>query len=253
VPGGLGSGVDLERRFDLAKLGYVQVRYCPPGRGAGTSADPRSEGREDHNGFVGQDGLKAAIEAACDLPGADPSCIGILSGSFGISLTAGALGRYPDLPVQYVVDLEGPSDSEVICLDPWQDPERQARILEMFGHLSIAKDPSSENVRWWREREAIHYIGSMRAAYLRVQTDEDHAQPPGFAKSAIDLTNLATLGASPWTRINGADVGNPVNVTYDTDDPDRQPRLLHGHLRNHAHLEARYVSEMTALVRKKGL
>ena len=202
VPGGLNSGQSPRFDLGLAALGFVQVVFCPQGRGEGTLEHPRSEGEEDYNGFVGQNGLKAVIEYVVDLPEVDADCVGILSSSLGISLTAGALGRYPELPVRYVVDGEGPSDSEVICFDPWDDTEREERALERFGHRSTARDPSPENVAWWNEREALHYIGNMRACYLRIQTDEDHAQPPGFCRHALDLVNLATLGASPWTRVN---------------------------------------------------
>jgi len=253
VPGGLNSGQSPRFDLGLAALGFIQVAFCPQGRGEGTSEHPRSEGEEDYNGFAGQDGLKAAIEYVADLPGADAECIGILSGSLGISLTAGALGRHPELPVRYVVDVEGPSDSEVICFDPWGDPERKEKALEVFGHRSTARDASSENVAWWNEREAVRYIGDMRACYLRIQTDEDHAQPPGFCRHALDLVNLATLGASPWTRVNGLNMGNPINATYDADDTSGYPRLLRGHLRHHQGIEVFYILEMMNLVRRKTL
>ncbi|MFH1928275.1 MAG: hypothetical protein ABIK79_08930 [Chloroflexota bacterium] len=253
VPGGLGSGQQGRFGMSLAELGFVHVAFCPQGRGEGTPEHPRSEGEEDCNGFAGQDGLKAAIEHVAELPEVDAECIGIFSASFGISLTAGALGRYPELPVRYVIDNEGPSDSEVICFDPWDDPEREEWAVERFGHRSTARDPSPENVAWWNEREAVRYIGKMRACYLRTQSDEDHAQPPGFCRHALDLVNRATLGASPWTRVNGSDMGNPINATYDVDDPAAHPRWLHGHLKHHRGVEVRYIVEMMELVRREKL
>jgi len=194
-----------------------------------------------------------AIEYVVRLPEVDAECIGMFSSSLGISLTAGALGRYPELPVRYGIDSEGPSDSEVICFDPWDDPEREEWAVERFGHRSTARDPSPENVAWWNEREAVRYIGDMRACYLRIQTDEDHAQPPGFCRHALDLVNQATLGASPWTRMNGSDMSNPINATYDVDDPAAHPRWFHGHLKHHREVDARYILEMMELVTREKL
>ena len=250
VPGGLGSGAQMPLFF--APHGYIQVRYCPPGRGAGTPEDPRSEGTEDHNGYVGQDGLKAAIEYVYSLPEVDKTCLGLASFSLGISLAAGVLGRYPHLPVHYLVDFEGPSDSEIISFEPWKgiDDERIERGYRMFGHHSLLRDHSPANVAWWQEREAVHYIGKIRVPYLRVQAEVDHAQPPGIVRHALDLLNLATLGDSPWTRLNGSDIGNPVNVTYDMNDPARFPRFHPGEFPKDKGVELQYVKEMTALVKQ---
>ena len=253
VPGGLGSGAQMPKFF--APYGFIDVRYCPPGRGAGTPEDPRSEGVENHNGFIGQDGLKAAIEYVYSLPEVDKTCLGLFSGSFGISLAAGVLGRYPNLPVHYLIDFEGPSDSEIICFEPWKgiDDTRIERGYRMFGHYSLLKDASPANIAWWREREAVQTIGKIRVPYLRIQAEEDHAQPVGVYRHALDLVNLATLGESPWTRLNGSDIGNPVNVTYDIQDPACHPRFHPGQFPKNQGKELQYVKEMTALVKQEKL
>ena len=76
-------------------------------------------------------------------------------------------------------------------------------------------------------------------------------QPPGFCRHALDLINLASLGASPWTRVNGSDMRNMINATYDVNDPTAYPRLLRSHLRHHQGIEVSYVLEMTELVRRE--
>ena len=250
VPGGVDSGAIDRLNYGLAALGYVQAGFVPQGRGDGTPEHPKSEGEEDFNGFAGQDGLKAAIEYVAMLPEVDSTNIGIMSSSFGISLSAGVLGRNPDLPVHYVLDAEGPSDSHLISFGAWNDPEREDYAFGVLGHRSTVRDPSPENVAWWSEREAVRYIGRMRACYLRIQSDEDHGQPAGFCQHALDLVNRATLGASPWTRVNGSDMGNPINVTYDMNDPATYPRLFHVPVAERHAIAVRYILEMTELVRR---
>jgi hypothetical protein len=90
----------------------------------------------------------------------------------------------------------------------------------------------------------------MRAFYLRIQAEEDHAQPAGVVRHALDLVNLATQGYSPWTRVNGSDLGNPINKVYDLDDPDSYPRFHPGHFPRDHGIEFLYLREMTELVKK---
>ena len=80
VPGGSGSGEDFTRpgrtiRQQLNELGFLVVVFDPDGRG-------RSEGNEDHNGFIHQDGLAAVIRYAADHPLSDGQGIGLVSYSF---------------------------------------------------------------------------------------------------------------------------------------------------------------------------
>jgi hypothetical protein len=232
VPGGLGAGAD--GNLLLAASGFVEFHFNAEGRGV----PPRtSDGVEDYNGFVHQDDLLAMIEYAYARPNVATNNLGVTTCSYGITMGAGCLGRYPALPVKYLIDKEGPSDNYVSSFEPWaldDDPsnDRHELAYQVFGHWSLYRDPSPENEAWWSQREATHFIGQIRCRYLRVQAAWDHAQPPnadwpGFdyyplwypGKHTVDMINLATLGQAPWTRVNAAALGNPPNQTYDHDSP----------------------------------
>lgn len=109
VPGGLGEGSSYagEKRTaqKIAGEGYTVVVFDPDGRG-------NSEGTEDKNGHIQQDGLAAVVEAITTNPRVDPDRIGMLSYSFGITMASGALARHPDLPVRFLIDWEGPANRE---------------------------------------------------------------------------------------------------------------------------------------------
>ena len=231
VSGGLGFGEHSS--LHLAMDGFVEFHFNPEGRGR----DHPSEGEEDYNGFIHQDDLKTVIEFAYSRPNVVQDNIGVMTHSFGITIGAGCLGRYPELPVKYLVDVEGPSESFVTCHEPWSlDEDSTNDKIEIafnnFGHCSTYRDSSEENQTFWAEREATRFIGSMRCRYLRLQAEWDHAQPPNAqypefdypplwyqCKHGIDLVNLATLGMSPWTRVNGLPLGNPRNILYNREHP----------------------------------
>jgi len=237
VPGGTGAGAPALDRPGMARLaseGFVIVAFNPPGRGSGAPGNLMSEGEEDHNGFAGQDALAAVVRYVAGLPGVDPGNIGILTNSFGIALGAGAVGRYPELPVAWLVDMEGPSDSLVVACY-YCETERG-----LAGHLSTVTDPSPGNVAWWEEREAFRYIGNFRGEYLRVQAWDDHVQPEGFHRHTLQMVEAALEGGVPWVRINGSDVGNPVNLN----PLETGPVWLAGRLADHPDLDLSYIIEM---------
>ncbi|MFH1747608.1 MAG: hypothetical protein ABIG44_11250 [Planctomycetota bacterium] len=256
VSGGLGAGESGNAH--LAQHGFVELHFNAQGRGL---LHP-SPGVEDCNGFVHQDDLKAVIEFAAGLPNVQTTNMGVMTGSYGITMGAGCLGRYPELPVKYLVDVEGPSDSYVTCFEPWSldgDPtnDRHELAYQNFGHWSLARDPSPENEAWWLEREATRYIGQIRCRYLRAQAEWDHAQPPNAqwpsfdypplwwqCKHATDLVNLATTGHAAWTRINGAAIGNAPDQIF---DHDFSPIYYSGSMQNHDRERELLVREMAAM------
>ncbi|MFV2073176.1 MAG: hypothetical protein ACC742_11070, partial [Thermoanaerobaculales bacterium] len=237
APGGTGAGapvVDQLNLRELASQGFVVVAFNPPGRGSGQPGNLTSGGQEDYNGFAGQDALKAVIEYVAGLGNVDRGNLGILTSSYGIALGAGAVSRYPDLPVAWLVDMEGPSDSMIVaCYYCWEE-------RGLGGHLSTVTDPSSENVAWWSEREAYRYIGDFRGEYLRVQAWNDHVQPEGLHLHALQMNEAAIAGGVPWTRINGSDMGNPVNELYE----DSAPAWLPGRMADYRDLNVSYIVEM---------
>jgi len=250
IPGGTGDGAPLANSpayRDLAASGFVVITFNAEGRGNGLPGNLLSEGEEDCNGFLHQDDLKAVIEFAAGGPNVDAGNIGVATSSFGIAIGAGALGRYPSLPVAYLVDNEGPHDSRVITFYD-VGPERQ-----VCGHWSTVTDPSPENQAFWAEREAVRHIGGYHGRYLRTQAEIDHAQGPGYFRHAIEMVNAATrpqyggAGSAAWTRMNGSDLGNPVNTVYPPDDPIGYPVWVSDRVSDHPGLEITYIREMAAL------
>ncbi len=249
IPGGTGAGAPLADSPDyrnLASQGFVFVSFNPEGRGSGRPSDLVSQGTENCNGFVHQDDLKAVIQHTVALPNVDVANLGVATSSLGIAIGAGVLGRYPDLPVAYLVDGEGPHDNRVIT---FYDAGRERAVC---GHLSTVTDPSSGNLAFWAEREAVRYIGGFRGRYLRMQAEIDHAQNPRYFRHAIEMINAATqpryggTGTSMWTRMNGEDVGNPVNAVYPVDNPSQYPDWIAGRLSDHPGLIISHIREMAA-------
>jgi hypothetical protein len=196
---------------------------------------------------VHQDDLKAIVEYTVALPNVDATNIGVQTSSFGIAIGAGALGRYPDLPVAYLVDQEGPHDNRVIT---FYDAGHETAVC---GHLGTVTDPSPANVAFWAEREAVRYVDTYPGRYLRMQAEVDHAQNPGYFRHAIEMVNAAThsqyggTGAALWTRMNGSDLGNSINTVYPLGDPSQYPAWITGRLSDHLGLNITYIREMAAL------
>lgn len=256
IPGGINPGrmeVHGQDAKLLAESGLVVVCFNAEGRQDTLASDDLlSEGEEDFNGFRHQDGLAAVIRYVSDLTYVDAANIGIKSQSYGITMAAGCLGRYPDLPIKYLVDGEGPPTSFVTCHGPRYlagDMQKYDTVLQIFGRLATWQDDSPENLAWWSEREAIRFIGGFRGQYLRLQATWDHAQPPeNIAQTAFyhqpegwpgggpawwhnkhtdDIVNAAVAGGVPWVRINLPSQHNAVNAIYDV---STRPTYLPGML-----------------------
>jgi len=208
IPGGLGFGSAAARTPEppmLARAGFVTGYFDPDGRG-------KSDGEENYNGKIHQDGLHAFLKLVVGLKFVDPNNLGVVSGSYGLALAAGALGRYPNDPsVKYFIDIEGPSDRFYIT--KFDDPA----FLRVFPH-------GTRDEEWWAEREAVRSIKHVCCAYLRIQHERDHAHGEN-KQHAIDMINAATHtkfgghGMCPWTRINGTE--NEPNRTYTKDNPPK--------------------------------
>lgn len=178
----------------INQAGYVAVIFDPDGRG-------RSGGTENYDGFIHQDGLAEVIRFAATLPGVDPAKIGLVTYSYGITMGAGALARYPDLPVKFLIDWEGPANrNDTGGCD-------SARV----GHLKNVASCSDE--AFWAEREAATFIGRIRVPYQRLQSQTDHAQPDTV--HAVLMVNNAVAGGVPWVRLNN----EAPNQTYDPAHP----------------------------------
>ncbi len=183
----------------LADAGLTIVVFDPDGRG-------RSEGKEDYDGYTHQDGLAAIIRFVATLPEVDASQIGLVSYSYGITMAAGALARYPDLPVLFLIDWEGPADRN----------DTGGCDAAHTGHLK--KYPCDDEA-FWREREAATFALHLSVPYQRLQSERDHVQPDN--NHALLMIANATAkeygghGIAPWTRLNSLE----PNTVYDTANP----------------------------------
>jgi len=208
VPGGSGTGSSMEQGaqasgnpFQLADHGFVIVAFDADGRGF-------TGGVEDYCGHAHQDGLRQVVLATAALPFVEPQRIGISTSSFGITMGSGVLARYPDLPVSFLMDYEGPADRT----------DTGGCDADGTGHI----DHDCQDDAWWSQHEAATFIQSVAVPYLRIQKSEDHVQPDN--NHAILMINNAThsghggLGVSSWTRVNGT-LMNDVNVTYTEQAP----------------------------------
>lgn len=205
VPGGSGdSGAFLKPKPSgssvevINQAGYVAVVFDPDGRG-------QSDGTEDYNGFIHQDGLAEVIRFASTLPDIDSANIGLVTYSYGITMGAGALARHPDLPVKFLIDWEGPANRD----------DTGGCDSAKVGHLKDIASCTHES--FWAQREASTFIAQIRVPYQRLQSEKDHVQPDNA--HAILMVNNAVNGGVPWVRLNN----DTPNQTY---DPNNPPAML---------------------------
>jgi len=190
IPGGSGDSSDFTEKAQkihtMLESGFALIVFDPDGRG-------NSEGKEDDNGYIHQDGLAAVIEYAAALPEVDSDQIGLVSYSYGVTMAAGVLARYPKLPIRFLIDWEGPANRN----------DTGGCDEDNLGHL-IGHPCDDED--FWIQREASGFALKLWLPYLRLQSEQDHAQPDnGHALLMISNTTAEKYGGhgySPWTRLN---------------------------------------------------
>ena len=229
VPGGSGDSSNFldspQKTRALIDAGFTLVVFDPDGRG-------HSEGVEDDDGYVHQDGLAEIIRFAATLPEVDAEQIGLVSYSYGVTMAAGALARHPDLPVRFFIDWEGPANrNDTGGCD-------EAKTGHLQGHPCDDED-------FWREREAATFALQLQVPYQRLQSEKDHAQPDN--EHALMMIANATAevygghGQAPWTRLNDL----APNTVYSVDAPP--PMIPEGEDQKLAALIVRYATELLSL------
>lgn len=175
----------------IADAGFAVYAFDPEGRG-------KSEGEEDNNGSIGQDGLAEIINFASAQQ--SQQAVGVISFSYGVTMATGALARHQDLPVAFLIDWEGPADRN----------DTGGCDADDTGHM---KDVGCTNEAFWKEREAINFVDQLTVPYLRIQSQKDHSQPDTL--SAVRMVNAAVAGTSPWVRLNDG----KADATYSESTP----------------------------------
>lgn len=193
VPGGIAAS-DQDRATRLADLGFTVITFDADGRG-------QSGGVEDYNGFITQDGLAAIIMAGLNIPGIDRERYGLVSLSYGVTAASGVLARYPDLPIKFFIDWEGPVDR--MYTTNGCNP----------GYNSEMDWPPCSDDEVWSQREAITFITEIQVPYQRIQSQRDHDQSTN--NHAIEIVDAAVEAGVPWVRLNDY----PADQTYDVNNP----------------------------------
>jgi len=160
------------------------------------------------------------VDFVSRLPFVQQDNIGILSYSYGVVLATGALARYPEMPIAFLIDWEGPS-----C--PGRDVQRGLEnnepwvkniVLLFSGKAELSSEEYSEfmlhggsisDEAYWLERDAAHFAEDLPCPYLRVQFDNDHVQGT-YKYHMMEIINAATEKSGQWTRCND----NPANIIY---------------------------------------
>jgi hypothetical protein len=206
-----------EMTSGLQEMGIVAVDFAPQGRGG-------SEGEDNFYGPVHQDDLKAVVDFIGEQAFVQPDNIGILTYSYGIVLATGALSRYPDMPVAFLIDWEGPASPGKDLMRGLENGEAWASdlILLLSGKTEMSREEMESFVihggaisdeAYWADRDAARFAEDLPCPYLRVQFDVDHAQGR-YKYHMMEIINAATEKSGQWTRCND----NPPNIMYYEED-----------------------------------
>ena len=164
---------------EIARLGFAVLVHDPAGRGD-------SWGEEDFGGPEHQDDLRVAIRALAARPDVSGQ-VGVVALSLGLAAAAGALARWPELPVPWLLDWEGPCNREIITAGG-------TRMVPAGGH-------SLDDDAWWQPREAVAHARALRCGYVRLQAFPDHAQPDEL-RHARRMLEAARSGSAAWWQLN---------------------------------------------------
>jgi len=163
---------------NLAKNDLIVLHFDPEGTG-------KSSGETDFGGFKSQDDLIAVLNFIKHQPEVDKNEISILSFGTGITVVTGALARYPEVDVKYLIDIEGYVDR--------YDP---------YNPLTFKYSLTDED--FWKEREAINFIDAVSCNYIRFQADNNQTENEGYFSYLIRYMNKATEGHPIHTQLNFA-------------------------------------------------
>jgi hypothetical protein len=202
---------------ELQEMGIVAVDFAPQGRAG-------SKGEDNFHGPVHQDDLKALVDFVADQAFVQPDNIGMLTYSYGIVMATGALSRYPDMPVAFLIDWEGPASPGRDLMRGLENGEAWASDLILY--FSAKPEMSREEMEafvihggvisdeaYWVDRDAARFAEDLPCPYLRVQFDVDHVQGT-YKYHMMEIINAATEKSGQWTRCND----NPPNIMYYEED-----------------------------------
>ena len=204
VPGGLGSKSNFLQKFSPASNYSIAEKYAAAGFVIIIfSADGRdkSNGIENYNGYINQDGLYEIYRFARELGPVEKNNIGIVSYSYGVSMATGMLARYQP-SIKYYIEWEGPVNRFYVTVGCKADENSEG-----------TKGPGSfscNDENHWLEREALRFVPYINIDYFLIfQSEKDHVQP--YVKHSVEINNLA-VKTLKWVRVNGPE--NQINKVY---------------------------------------
>jgi hypothetical protein len=223
----------------LAEKGIAVVLYNPPGQGIGPLA---SSGQDGRGGYMSQDALAEVVRAVFTVDFFDKNNIGLCSEGTGLSDAAGALARYSDIKVRYLIDIEGPFDNLEMTGWTWSGITREAarpyvqRSYLYYQHLPVAEDNTDENAEWWPRREPKYFAAQMNITYYqRVQYTIDQIQPPEYYAHSLRMYESVLGSQVPHARFNHEAWDKPLPLA-------RVPALIPGRL------DDNYVEDVAAWI-----
>jgi len=186
----------------MTSRGIAVFKYDPAGRG-------NSGGADDMGGLVHQEGLRAVIEHVAQREDIADDGVGVLSYSYGIVISSGALSGGAT-GARFLIDWEGPSSRDYIAR--CQDGQGQTQPPFPVGF-------ECDDDQFWSEREAVDAIGGLQIPYLRIQRAIDHVHGEDSGH-AMELLGAALEGGVPWVRLNDLQPGLDLPALQQAELPD---------------------------------
>lgn len=214
TPGGTGDIAHNYKKFSnledytfvekYASEGFVALVFSAEGRG-------NSEGEEDYNGYIDQDGLYQLYRFLKERKDVNPEKIGFISLSYGVAMDSGMLGRY-QVPAAFYIEWEGPVDRYYVSVG-------------CKGGV-VKEEVTCSDEDYWNEREAIKFVQDFKVSKFQiVQTFDDHAQPT--VQHSVDINNLA-IQYLDYVRVNDGEINQEydVNTMPTIDDKEINSKTL---------------------------
>ncbi len=204
TPGGKGGISEFSvKKFSPNEEYTIAEKYASEGFVTlifGAEGRSESEGEEDYNGYIDQDGLYQLyrfLDAREDV-----NNIGFVSFSYGVAMVSGMLGRY-QVPAAFYIEWEGPVDRYYVTVG--------CRGVNTNEDSAIKLGISCSDDEYWSEREALRFVPYFKVnKFMIIQSKDDHVQ--STIQHSVDINNLA-IKYLDYVIINNGE----INVEYTVD------------------------------------
>lgn len=187
-----GCGIILSHGFTSSRWGVL--KYAPIFRKYQChifTFDHRHHGESggaySSFGYHEKEDLKKALEVFSEMVGLETKKIGILGESFGAATGLQFAGKYPDIPIRFLISESGFQDMESII---------RKKAVEIYGEPILALAWMALKIAGWRGDFPVEEVSPAEAAkkiqipVLLVHSDSDEYTPPEHSR--IIYENLGT-------------------------------------------------------------